>query len=319
MNTSPNLKLRDIRSAQEKIQPYIRTTPVEYSHALSERTNSAVYLKLENWQKTGSFKLRGALNKLLSLSPEEKHKGVITASAGNHGLGVALAAKLLGVQGKIVVPVNASLAKLKALQQYHLEVIQKGEDYDEAEQFAWELQQREALTFIHAFSDLEIIAGQGTIGLEILAELPDVKTVVVPIGGGGLISGIAVAVKSMNPKVKIIGVQSEASPAMYHAIHVGKVVETPIEATIADGLAGRFVTELTLSLTQEYVDDIVLVSEPTIEEALLLILESEHMLVEGSAAVGVAALLENKITSGDKTIIVLTGSNVDIDLLKSLL
>ncbi|MFQ6115608.1 MAG: threonine/serine dehydratase, partial [bacterium] len=274
------------------------------------------YFKLENWQKTGSFKLRGALNKLLSLSPEKKQRGIISASAGNHGLGVALAAKLLHVEGKIVVPVNASPAKLKALEQYHLEIIQKGVDYDEAEEFAWQLQRCEALTFIHAFSDLEIIAGQGTIGLEILAQLPDVETVLVPIGGGGLISGVAAAVKSMNPKVKVIGVQSEASPAMYNSIRAGKVLETPIEDTIADGLAGRFVSELTLRLTQQYVDDIILVSEEAIKKGVKLILESEHMLIEGSASVGVAALLENKIRRSGKTVIILTGRNIDVNLLK---
>lgn len=316
MSTSPDIKLKDIRSAQEKIQSYIRITPIEYSHAVSQRTNPDIYFKLENWQKTGSFKLRGALNKLLSLSPEKKQRGIISASAGNHGLGVALAAKLLHVEGKIVVPVNASPAKLKALEQYHLEIIQKGVDYDEAEEFAWQLQRREALTFIHAFSDLEIIAGQGTIGLEILAQLPDVETVLVPIGGGGLISGVAAAVKSMNPKVKVIGVQSEASPAMYNSIRAGKVLETPIEDTIADGLAGRFVSELTLRLTQQYVDDIILVSEEAIKKGVKLILESEHMLIEGSASVGVAALLENKIRRSGKTVIILTGRNIDVNLLK---
>lgn len=319
MNTSPNLKLKDIRLAQDKIQSYIRFTPLEFSHTLSKQTDSRIYFKLENWQKTGSFKIRGALNKLFSLSPDEKQKGVITASAGNHGLGVAFAAKLLSVQGKIVVPVNVSPAKLKALQQYNLEIIQKGVDYDEAEEYAWELQQLEGLTFIHAFSDPEIIVGQGTIGLEILEKLPDVETVVVPIGGGGLISGIAVAVKNLNPKVKVMGVQPEASPAMYNSIKAGKVVETPIEDTIADGLAGRFVTELTLSLTKKYVDNLILVSEDAINIAVNLILESEHLLIEGAAAVGVAALLENKIRSSNKTVIVLTGRNVDIDLIKSLL
>ena len=167
-----DINLSKISSAHKKIQPHIRKTPLEFSHQLSEQTGSEVYLKLENWQKTGSFKIRGALNKMLSLSSEEKQKGIITASAGNHGLGVAHAAKMLGIYGKIIVPENASHAKIKALQNYELELLKQGRDYDEAEEIAWQIQKREGLTFIHAFSDPEIIAGQGTIGLEILEDLP---------------------------------------------------------------------------------------------------------------------------------------------------
>jgi len=313
------INLSEISSAQKMIQPHIRKTPLDFSYQLSEQAGCEVYLKLENWQKTGSFKIRGALNKMLSLSSQEKQKGIITASAGNHGLGVAHAAKMLGMHGKIVVPENASLAKIKALQHYELELLKQGRDYDEAEEIAWEIQKREDLTFIHGFSDPEIIAGQGTIGLEILEELPQTETIIVPIGGGGLIAGIAIAAKSINPKVKVVGVQSEASPAMFNSVQAARCVETPIDETIADGLAGRFVTEWTLQLTQKYVDKVVLVSENGIKQAIKLVIENEHMLIEGSAAVGVAALLEERIKTPGKIVVILTGRNIHSQVLKEIL
>jgi len=319
MNSNQKIALPRITSAHKKIQPHIRKTPLELSPQLSEKTGSEVYLKLENWQKTGSFKIRGALNKMLSLSSEEKQKGIITASAGNHGLGVAHAAKMLGIQGKIVVPENASLAKIKALQNYALELLKQGRDYDEAEEVAWQIQKREDLTFIHAFSDPEIIAGQGTIALEILEELPETETIIVPIGGGGLIAGIAIAAKSINSKLKVVGVQSEASPAMFNSVQAARCVETPIEETIADGLAGRFVAEFTLELTQKYVDEVVLVSENGIKEAIKLMIENEHMLIEGAAAVGIAALLEKKIKTHGKIVVTLTGRNIHSQVLKEIL
>lgn len=314
-----DLSLQTIVTAHKKIQSHTRKTPLEYSHQLSKSIGAQVYLKLENWQKTGSFKIRGALNKLLSLSSEEKQIGIVTASAGNHGLGVAYAAKLLGIKGKIVVPEHASPAKVKALQNYDLELLKEGRDYDESEEMAWHIQKLEDLVFIHAFSDPKIIAGHGTIGVEILEQLSTADTIIVPIGGGGLISGVAIAAKSIKSEIKVIGVQSEASPAMYASIQAGKCIETPIKETIADGLAGRFVTELTLELAQKYVDKVVLVSEEGIKEGMKVILETEHMLIEGSAAVGVAALLENKIGSVGKAVIVLTGRNVHSQELKQIL
>jgi len=319
MNSNQKIALPQISSAHKKIQPHIRKTPLELSHHLSEQSGNEVYLKLENWQKTGSFKIRGAVNKMLSLSSEEKQKGIITASAGNHGLGVAHAAKMLDIQGKIVVPENASLAKIKALQNYDLELLKQGRDYDEAEEIAWQIQKREDLTFIHAFSDPEIIAGQGTIGLEILEDLPDAQTILVPIGGGGLIAGIAIAAKSIHSKVKVVGVQSEASPAMFNSVQAARCLETPIEETIADGLAGRFVAEFTLELTQKYVDEVVLVSENGIKEAIKLMIENEHMLIEGAAAVGVAALLEERIDAHGKIVVLLSGRNIHSQVLKEIL
>jgi len=316
--SASSITLEYISAARARIAPHVRHTPTEFSPALSQRFNHEIFLKHENWQKTGSFKVRGALNMLLTLSEEDKRHGVITASAGNHGLGVAYACQLLGIAGKIVVPLKASPAKVKALQSFNLELIQQGKDYDEAEAIAWEIQKKKGLTFVHGFSDPAIVAGQGTIALEIFEALPNAGTIVVPIGGGGLISGVAIAAKSINPKIKIIGVQSEASPAMHASLRAGRPLETPIHDTIADGLSGRFVTEYNLGLVQQWVDDVLLVSEPAINEAMKLILETERILIEGSAAVGLAAFLESKITASGKTVLILTGRNIDTRVLKSI-
>ncbi len=307
-----------IQNAKNSISRYIHATPLEKSLALSKQFNSEIYLKLENWQTTGSFKVRGALNKMLSLSEEEKQRGVITASAGNHALGVAYAAKLLGISGKIVVPENASPAKMAALQNYGLELIKSGADYDDSEAIAWDIQKKDKLTFVHAFSDPETIAGQGTIALEILESLPDTKQIVVPVGGGGLISGVAIAAKAINPKIKIIGVQSEASPAMHAALAADKVIETPIFDTIADGLAGRFVAGETLEFVKKYVDDVVLIQESSIVKAIQVIFEAEHFIVEASAAVGIAAMLDNQIKSTQNTVFILTGRNISKLLLQTI-
>lgn len=319
MSSFPEISLQDVLQAKEKIQPHIRVTPLEFSADLSKILHSPIYLKFENWQKTGSFKVRGALNKILSLTPEQQQTGVITASAGNHGLGVAYAAQLLQIPAKIVVPENASLAKVRALSHFNIELIKKGRDYDEAEEVAWELQKRQRLTFVHAFDDPEIIAGQGTIAPEILEALPETKTIVVPVGGGGLISGVALAAKTINPEIRVVGVQPDASPAMVNSIQAGNVVETPIGETVADGLAGRFVSQLTLSLTQKYVDEIVVVSENAIHKAVKLILEAEHTMIEASAAVGIAAVLQNEIKLSNKAVFLLTGRNLDLRLLKEIL
>ncbi|RMF61562.1 MAG: threonine/serine dehydratase [Calditrichaeota bacterium] len=290
-----------------------------HSLALSERLGAEIYLKLENWQKTGSFKVRGAFHRLLLLSPEERRRGVVTASAGNHGLGVAYAARQVHAEACVVVPVAASAAKVAALQQLGVQLVQQGVDYDEAEQVAREMQERDRRVFVHAFSDPEIIAGQGTVGLEVMHDLPAAELILVPVGGGGLISGVAVAAKSLSPGVRVVGVQSEASPAMVRALAVGHNIETPIGPTIADGLAGRFVSPATLELTRRFVDEVVLVSEEAIVEAMRLVLEAEHMLVEGSASVGVAALLEKRVAPGARTVVVLTGRNVDTEVLKKIL
>ena len=301
-----------VESAYRRIRKYIRKTPVEFCFVLSHETGGDIHFKMENWQKTGSFKLRGALNKMLMLTGPEKKKGIITASAGNHALGVAYAADLLGIKARVVLPVNASIAKVRKLRYFGCEIIQAGEDYDEAEDVAHQIEKDCNLSFVHAFDDRHIIAGQGTIARELFHQLEKIDVVVVPIGGGGLIGGISSYMKNRNTKIKVIGLQPAASPAMKVSSDVGKVIETPMEETLADGLAGRFVSDLTLKLTQTYVDEIVVVEENEIREAIKFLVKDAHILVEGAAAVGVAAILANKINVADKQVaIVLTGMGAD--------
>ena len=319
MGTKP-IPLKAIASARRRIRQFIWHTPLEPSKTLSQKTGADVYFKMESWQRTGSFKIRGALNRMLTLSKNEAARGIITASAGNHGLGVAHAAELLGQNWRVVVPIGASIVKIRKLQEYKGEVIEAGRDYDEAEDIAHQIEHDCNLNFIHAFDDASVIAGQGTIGAEILEDLPDVDLVIVPVGGGGLISGVALAVKSRRPQVKVIGVQPSASPAMHAALAHGQVVETPISPTIADGLAGRFVSSLTLTVTQDYVDDVVLVDESDIIDAMNFLLKEMRVLIEGAAAVGVAALLSGKIRLPAKNIVILlTGRNIDSKTLEKVL
>jgi len=308
------------KCAYRLIKKYIRNTPIEECRSLSELTHGQVFLKMEHWQKTGSFKIRGALNRLLNLPTEEKIRGVITASAGNHGLGVAYASDLLGVKARIVLPVNAASTKVRMLNQFNVEIIKAGRDYDEAEDMARQIEKDCQLTFVSGFDDPEVISGQGTIAIEILRVLPDPDIILVPVGGGGLISGIAITVKERNPDIKVIGVQSEASPAMYRALQVNMVIETPIKETIADGLAGRLVSPSIFSTIQKYIDDVIVVKEKDIIKAILFLLQQNHTLVEGAAAVGVAALLSGKVNiEGKKCVVVLTGRNIDIETVKFVL
>lgn len=312
--------LNTVAASSGRIKKYIRQTPLQKSRALSHELGAEIFLKLENWQKTGSFKIRGALNKMLALSSKERQKGVITASAGNHGLGVAFAAELLQVKARIVLPVNASSAKIKKLSYFGCEVVQAGNDYDEAEDVAHQIARDCGLTFVHAFDDPQVIAGQGTVGLEITRQLPDVELVIVPIGGGGLVSGVAPYIKHLKPNSEIIGVQPQASPAMIRSLEMGKVVETPILPTLADGLAGRFVSDLTLEATQHYVDNVIAVTENEIREAMLFMLEENSMLIEGAAAASLAALLSRKVDpGGKKTVVLITGRNVALSSVKSIL
>lgn len=304
----------DILAAAQRIHPYVRRTPLEPAR---EGFSANLFLKLENWQRTGSFKARGAMNRLLLLSADERRSGVITASAGNHGLGVAMAAGILGIPATIVVPENAAETKVAALRRYPITLVEHGRDYDEAETHARSLAEERGLCFVHAFEDPEVIAGQGTVGWEILDERPETSRLIVPIGGGGLIAGVALAAKSIRPDVTIVGIQPQASPAMVRALQEGAVVETPIEPTVADGLAGRFVSELTLELCQKYVDDVVTVSEDSIRAAMRRLLYDQHLLVEGSAAVGLAALLEGSVpASQEETAIIITGRNVSHTVLQ---
>lgn len=308
------------KAAYRRIRKYIRNTPLYECRALSQKFMGQVFLKMENWQNTGSFKIRGALNRMLMLTEHEKARGVITASAGNHGLGVAYASEIMQIKARIILPINASPAKVRMLRFFGSEVVQIGRDYDEAEDVAHKIEQDCKITFIHAFDDPRILAGQGTIGLEILAQLPEPDMILVPVGGGGLISGVALAVKKINPKVKIIGIQSKASPAMYTSIHANRVLETQIDPTVADGLAGRFVSPLTLSMTQKLVDEVILVEEAEIKNAIWFLMEQAHVLIEGAAAVGIAAILSNRVSvEGKKVVAILTGRNIDPTLIRTIL
>ncbi len=307
------------KSALKRIQKYIRHTPLEACRSLSKLMAGQVYLKMEHWQHTGSFKIRGALNRMMTLSDDEKEKGIITASAGNHGLGVAYASEILGIRSRIVLPVTASPTKVRLLKFFGVEIVQAGEDYDEAEDIAHQIERDCGLTFVHAFDDPRIIAGQGTLALEILKDMPDPDIILVPMGGGGLISGMAITLKKYCSRSKIIGIQSKASPAIYRAIQMNQVIETPIEETIADGLAGRLVSPKIFETVKKYVDDLILVDEKDIVLAILFMLQQEHLLVEGAAAAGIAALLSKKISvENKKSVVLLTGRNIDISTLKTL-
>ena len=303
----------DILQAHRRIRAFVHATPL-----LPSAFWPGLHFKMECWQKTGSFKIRGALNAVLTLSWQDD-RPLVAASAGNHGLGVAFAAQQLRRRAMIFVPESVSPAKLDALQAMGVQVQIGGQDYDESEALALQLADQNGYPFVHAFAAPEVIAGQGTIGLEIAEVLPDVRTVVVPIGGGGLISGVALALKTLLPGVRVIGVQSEASPAMHAALQAGRVVETPMQPSLADGLAGRFVHETTLALTQRYVDEVVLVSEESIAQAMFLLLARHKWVVEGSAAVGLAAWLEGAIPSAGTCAIILTGGNVSTAVIGSLL
>jgi threonine dehydratase len=308
------LSLTDIERASVNLKFYIYPTPLLRCTWLEEKAEVAVLGKLENLQRTGSFKIRGAMNALLNLEPAARANGIVTASAGNHGLGVAQAARLLHCPATVFVPTTASALKVNKLRQFDLTLIQEGQDYDESEVIAQNHAAEKNFRFIHAFDQPEVIAGQGTIGLELLDQFSPPNQplcVVVPIGGGGLISGIAIVLKAKSPKSKIIGVQSEASPAMVRALEARKVVDTPIEETVADGLAGRLVGENTLRLVQEYCDEVVLVKESSILFAMKEFYFRQGWRLEGSAAAGAAAILENKVPAGGMPIVlIISGGNI---------
>ncbi len=299
------MNLSEVFEARRRIRQYIHLTPLRANPLLP-----GTYFKMECWQITGSFKVRGALNALFTCRNGATR--FVTASAGNHGLGVTYAARLLGKKVRIYVPESVVVAKLNMLKSLGAEVVVAGKDYDDAEQIALRASRDHNWPFIHAFAEPAVIAGQGTVGLEIIEAMPEVKQVIVPVGGGGLISGVALAIKTMRPQAEVIGVQPEASPAMYRALQAGKVVECPIGPTSADGLAGRFVHERTLEYTRRYVDRIVLVTEPAIQDAWLWLWREAKIVAEASAVVGLAALLANQIPFKRPCVLILTGSNTSV-------
>ena len=306
---------REIELAQSRIRSAIRWTPMVYSDTFSRISGKEIYLKLENLQKAGSFKIRGAYYKLSRLSPSVREKGVVAASAGNHGQGVAFASSLLGIRSTIVMPEGASLAKQMATRSYGGEVILFGHDTDEALGHARRLAER-GMAFIHPFDDEQVIAGQGTIGLEILEEVPGVEAIIVPVGGGGLISGISAIVKKRKPKVKIIGVQSAHAPSVYLSLKKKKIVEAKVHPTLADGIAIRRVGETTFPIIQSKVDGILTVQEDEIASAILLLMERKRVVAEGAGAAPLAALLSRKWKIGPKKVVlVISGGNIDVHLL----
>ena len=273
------LDLDDVLDAQDRVRQTARWTPLEYSHTYSAMTDAEVHLKLETFQRTGAFKIRGATNRIATLSEAEKAKGVVTASAGNHAQGVALAASRVGVDSKIVMPAHAPNAKVKATRNYGAEVVLYGADYDEAAEHAHELEREEDRTYVHAFDDEYVMAGQGTIGLEILEDCPDVDTVVVPIGGGGLIAGVATAIKERDPDVRVVGVQAEGASSVAPSLQKGERIEIDGVETIADGIATRTVGETTFAHIREHVDEVVTVADAEIAVALVYLLERSKTVV----------------------------------------
>lgn len=313
--------LEDIQKAYQLISPLIRKTELDRSISASQLMATEIYFKFENEQYTGSFKLRGALNKIASLSHEEKKRGVVASSAGNHAQGVAYSATRSGVKSKIVMPQTAPLIKVAATKGYGAEVVLYGDIYDDAYEKARQLEKEEGYIFVHPFEDPAIIAGQGTIGIEIFESLPDVDTLVVPIGGGGLISGIATALKTLNPKCRIIGVQSAQAPGMEHLFHKKALSDTKKKiSTIADGIAVKKPSPLMYeSFISRLVDDIVLVSDEEIAEAIVFCLERAKSVVEGSGAAGLAAVLSGKVQLGKKNCILLCGGNIDLNIISKVI
>ena len=314
------VSFRSILEARRKIRNLVAKTPTYLSNVFNQRTGAEVYLKLECFQPVGVFKIRGAVNKICSLSSSELERGLVTASSGNHGLAVAYAAKIYGAKAVVVVPENAVKEKVEAIDSYGAEIVKYGKDYDKACSKALEIQKEAGTTFVHPFEDPFVIAGQGTVGLELLEDVPDLNTIVVPIGGGGLISGISIAAKTLNPQLKIVGVQSEGAPAVYRSWRAGKIVEVDSVNTIADGLAARKPLELTFGIIKRYVDTILLVSEEEIGEAVLALLHKAHILAEPSGAASLAALLfKYDPKPKEKVAVIVSGANISIDYLASLL
>jgi len=311
------LDLQKIKEAKDRLKDIVYHTPFAYAPILSEISGYEVYLKKENLQRTGSFKLRGAFNKIATLIEEGKRDGVVAASAGNHAQGVAFAAKHFGIRSTIVMPESTPLTKVTGVRELGSEVVLKGTNYDEAYAYAVEYAKREGRDFVHPFADEEVMAGQGTIALEILEEKSDLDAIIAPVGGGGLISGIAVASKSINPNIKVIGIASAGAPAMKLSYDAGKVIDTTSVRTIADGIAVRDTSPVTLDYILRYVDEMDLVCEDEIANAILFLLEKQKLMVEGAGAVGVAAIMHKHLSlpKGSKIGIVLSGGNIDVTML----
>ncbi|WP_042275683.1 threonine ammonia-lyase [[Clostridium] dakarense] len=310
--------LQDINEARETIKDIVKKTDILESVKLSQMTGANVFYKCENLQKTGSFKVRGACNKIANLTDEEKANGVIASSAGNHAQGVALGARMSGIKATIVMPATAPLAKVTATKGYGAEVVLNGLVYDDAYAKAVEIQKETGATFLHPFNDKHVIAGQGTMALEIFEQLNEnVDTILCPIGGGGIIAGVAVAAKALNPNVKIIGVQTANIPSMHESMKQGKVTTAFKNTTIADGIAVKTPGDLTFDIIKELVDEVVVVEENEIAQGMLFLMENQKVVAEGSGAVTTAALLNKKYVpqEGENVVCIISGGNVDVNTL----
>jgi threonine dehydratase len=315
-----SISLADVVAARERVRGSIYESPCPHSQMLSALTGQQVYLKLENLQMTGSFKERGALNRIAMLTPEQAAHGVVAASAGNHAQGVAYHATKRGIRALIVMPLATPLVKVTATRGFGAEVVLYGANYDEACEEATRLCAAEGMTFIHPFDDAVVMAGQGTIGLELLEQIPQLEAVVVPIGGGGLIGGVACAIKESRPEIRVIGVQASRLPSMLVARTAGHPVTIEPATTIADGIAVRRAGDVTLPVVERYVDEIVTVEEDEIASAILVLLEREKTLAEGAGAAALAALLQKKTSlNGAHTAVMVCGGNIDVTLLSRII
>ena len=315
------LSLSDVLQARDRVSAVARRTPLDHSYSVSDMTGADVHLKMENLQRTGSFKIRGAMNRIATLTDAEAAAGVVTASAGNHAQGVALAATRADVDSTIVMPQYASVSKVKATERYGGRVVLHGEDYDSAAERAREIEAEEGRTYVHAFDDPYVMAGQGTIGLEIVEDCPEVDTVVVSIGGGGLISGIATAIKARRPAVRIVGVEAEGAARLAESLRKGSPHALDRVDTIADGIAARRVGDRTFAVIEERVDEVVTASDDEIAVALTTLLERSKTLVEGAGAVPLAALLSHAFDydDGETVVPVLSGGNIDLNVLQTVI
>jgi threonine dehydratase len=306
----------DIRAARERIADSIYRSPCQYSLALSRLCRAKIHCKLDHLQVTGSFKERGARNRLLQLTPLQRSRGVIAASAGNHALGLAYHGQQLGIPVTVVMPVWAPLTKVQNCRSFNAEVIQIGESFDEAREHAFSLRDQRGLCYVNGFDDKDIIAGQGTMGLEILEDVPDVDAVIIPIGGGGLIAGVGRAIKALKPGVRIIGVEAESAPSYTESKRAGKVVRVKTTPTLADGLAIAEMGQLCFEIAQEVVDEVVLVDESHLAKAVLRLLELDKTVLEGAGAAPLAAMLQHSLgLDGKKVVLCLCGGNIDITML----
>jgi threonine dehydratase len=312
-------EIASVRDAAKRLEPYVRETPTVYSYTFSEILGTDVHLKLENLQRTGSFKVRGALNKILTLSDDERDRGLVAASAGNHAQGVALAAQLAGCSAKIVMPVSTAITKVERTRGYGADVVLHGASYDEAAAHALELESLEGRTAIHPFDDWSIIHGQGTVGLEIARQVPDVGSVILPIGGGGLIAGVALALKALRPEVKIIGVQAEGASPMVESIKEGeeRIVDNP--RTMAEGIRVGKVGKRTLDVVRQLVDRTLTVTESEIASAVVELMEKNKVVAEAAAVTPIAAMLAGKVRTGATLVGVISGGNIDLSLLGRLI